>query len=92
MVKIKKRKIYENNFNNSLQIEKKQNLIMKTIENRKKINSSLDKNNIYNSSNSRQRHTQYIKKENKKKDNIKEIYYQKPIIKMIFHLKKLKKN
>ena len=61
---IKKRKIYENNFNNSLQIEKKQNLIMKTIENRKKINSSLDKNNIYNSSNSRQRHTQYIKCEN----------------------------
>jgi len=80
---IKKRKIYENNFNNSLQIEKKPNLIMKTIENRKKINSSLDKNNIYNSSNSRQRHTQYIKKENKKKDNVKEIYYQKPIINKI---------
>ena len=84
---IKGRKIYENNFNNnSLKYEKKPNYIMKSIENRKKMNSSLDKNNIYNNnnSNSRQRHTQYIKKDkDNKKDNVKEIYYQKPIINKI---------
>ena len=71
---IKKRKIYDNSFIN--------NTYMKTVENRKNINSSLDKNNNFRNSNTKQQHTQYIKK-NKKKDNVREIYYQKPIINKI---------
>ena len=68
---IKKRKIYDNSFIN--------NTYMKTVENRKNINSSLDKNR---NSNTKQTHTQIVKK-NKKKDNVREIYYQKPIINKI---------
>mgnify|MGYP007056192129 CR=1 FL=1 len=71
---IKKRKIYDNSFIN--------NTYMKTVENRKNINSSLDKNR---NSNTKQIRTQYVKK-NKKKDNVREIYYQKPIINKITHM------
>ena len=72
---IKKRKIYDNSFNN--------NSNMKTIENRKNLNSSLDKNNLLRNFNAKQKNNQNIKKVKKKENNIKEIYYQKPIINKI---------
>ena len=71
---IKKRKVYDNSFNN--------NTLMKTMENRKNINSSLDKNILFINSDSKQKNNQYIKKF-KKKENDKEIFYQKPIINKI---------
>ena len=72
---IKKRKIYDNSFSN--------NSNMKTIENRKNFNSSLDKNNLLRNFNAKQKNNQNIKKVKKKENNIKEIYYQKPIINKI---------
>ena len=72
---IKKRKIYDNSFSN--------NSNMKTIENRKNFNSSLDKNNLLRNFNAKQKNNQNIKKIKKKENNIKEIYYQKPIINKI---------
>ena len=73
--KKKKRKIYDNSFSN--------NSNMKTIENRKNFNSSLDKNNLLRNFNAKQKNNQNIKKVKKKENNIKEIYYQKPIINKI---------
>ena len=72
---LKKRKIYDNSFSN--------NSNMKTIENRKNFNSSLDKNNLLRNFNAKQKNNQNIKKIKKKENNIKEIYYQKPIINKI---------
>ena len=72
---LKKRKIYDNSFSN--------NSNMKTIENRKNFNSSLDKNNLLRNFNAKQKNNQNIKKVKKKENNIKEIYYQKPIINKI---------
>ena len=72
---IKKQKIYDNSFSN--------NSNMKTIENRKNFNSSLDKNNLLRNFNAKQKNNQNIKKIKKKENNIKEIYYQKPIINKI---------
>ena len=72
---IKKRKIYDNSFIN--------NSNMRTIENRKNFNSSLDKNCLFKNFNYKQKNNQNIKKVKKKENNIKEIYYQKPIINKI---------
>ena len=72
---LKKRKIYDNSFSN--------NSNMKTIENRKNFNSSLDKNNLLRNFNAKQKNNKNIKKVKKKENNIKEIYYQKPIINKI---------
>ena len=72
---IKKRKIYDNSFIN--------NSNMRTIENRKNFNSSLDKNCLFKNFNYKQKNNQNIKKLKKKENNIKEIYYQKPIINKI---------
>ena len=72
---LKKRKIYDNSFSN--------NSNMKTTENRKNFNSSLDKNNLLRNFNAKQKNNQNIKKVKKKENNIKEIYYQKPIINKI---------
>ena len=71
---IKKRKLNDTSFNN--------NIYMKTMENRKNANTSLDRSSILKQLNYKQLNTHYIKK-NKKKDNTKEIYYQKPIINKI---------
>ena len=71
---IKKRQIYNNSFIN--------NTITKTIDNRKISNSSLEIRNLLKNFNSKQKNNKYIKK-NKKKENAKEIYYQKPIINKI---------
>ena len=71
---IKKRQIYNNSFIN--------NTITKPIDNRKISNSSLEIRNILKNFNSKQKNNKYIKK-NKKKENAKEIYYQKPIINKI---------
>ena len=72
---IKKRKIYDNSFINNSNI--------RTIENRKNFNSSLDKNCLFKNFNYKQKNNQNIKKVKKKENNIKEIYYQKPIINKI---------
>ena len=72
---IKKRKINDSSFVN--------NTTIKTVEKRRNMNSSLDKNNLFRNSDSKQKHNQYIKKAKKKDNNIKEIYYQKPIINKI---------
>ena len=72
---IKKRKIYDNSFIN--------NSNMRTIENRKNFNSSLDKNCLIKNFHYKQKNNQNIKKVKKKENNIKEIYYQKPIINKI---------
>ena len=99
---IKRKKINDYSFNNSIKIEKKtigviNNLerqlnsikmpnnkikIIKTIENKKNDNSSLEKD-YYNSSTSRQKHIQMIKKKNKNNELKKKVYYQKPIINKI---------
>ena len=61
------------------------NTYAKTIENRKNINSSLEMKKLLKNSVSKQKDSKYNKK-NKNKENIKEIYYQKPIInKIIFY-------
>ena len=72
---IKKRKIYDNSLIN--------NTTIKTAEKRKNMNSSLEKNNLFRNSDSKQKQNQNIKKEKRKENNIKEIYYQKPIINKI---------
>ena len=100
---MKKKKINDYSFNNSIKLEKKtigainpyerqlnliknqsnKNKVMKTIENRRNDNYSLDKE-IYYSSTSRQiKHTQIIKRKNKNKEINKDVYYQKPIINKI---------
>ena len=81
---LKKRKIYDNSFSN--------NSNMKTIENRKNFNSSLDKNNLLRNFNAKQKNNQNIKKIKKKANNIKEIYYQKPIINKITIYNNINKN
>ena len=58
------------------------NTYAKTIENRKSINSSLEMKKLLKNSVSKQKDSKYNKK-NKNKENIKEIYYQKPIINKI---------
>ena len=58
------------------------NTYAKTIENRKSINSSLEMKKLLKNSVSKQKDSKYNKK-NKNKKNIKEIYYQKPIINKI---------
>ena len=58
------------------------NTYAKTIENRKNINSSLEMKKLLKNSVSKQKDSKYNKK-NKNKENIKEIYYQKPIINKI---------
>ena len=58
------------------------NTYAKTIENRKSINSSLEMKKLLKNSVSKKKDSKYNKK-NKNKENIKEIYYQKPIINKI---------
>ena len=71
---IKKRKIYDNSFIN--------NTYMKTIDERKNLIPSIDKNNLFNSTNPKLFRTLYIQR-NKKKENLKKTFYQKPIINKI---------
>ena len=71
---IKKRKINDDSFLN--------NTVVKTVENRKTINSSCDRNNLFKSSNSKQRQNRIVPKP-KNNEKIREIYYQKPIINKI---------
>ena len=75
-----------NSFERQLNMIKNQsnkNKIIKTIENRRDENSSLEKD-IYFSSTSRQpKHYQIIKKKNKNNEIKKKEYYQKPIINKI---------
>ncbi len=71
---IKKRKLNDSSFINHTYI--------KTMENRKNVNTSIDRSSILKQMNYKQLNTHYIKK-NKKKENTKEIYYQKPIINKI---------
>ena len=65
-----------------------QNQVMKTIENKIKDSSFFDKD-FYYSSTSRQKHTQIIKR-NKKNYTNREIYYQKPIMKKMKKILKIK--
>ena len=58
------------------------NTVVKTVENRKTINSSCDRNNLFKSSNSKQRQNRIVPKP-KNNEKIREIYYQKPIINKI---------
>ena len=71
---IKKRKINDDSFLS--------NTAVKTVENRKTINSSCDRNNLFKSSNSKQRQNRIVPKP-KNNEKIREIYYQKPIINKI---------
>ena len=100
---MKRKKINEYSFNNSLKIEKKtigvinsyaqhlnmiknqsnKNKIMKTIENKRNENSSLDKELFFSSTSRQSKHTHIIKKNNKNNGSKKEVYYQKPIINKI---------
>ena len=68
---IKKRNLNDSSFIN--------NTYIKTVENRKNINTSIDRSSILKQINYKKLYTHYINK-NKKKDNTKKIYYQKPII------------
>ena len=100
---MKRKKINDNSFNNSIKIEKKtigvmnsyeqqlnmiknqsnKNKIMKTIENKRNDNSSLDKELFLSSTSRQQKHPHIIKKKNKNNESKKEVYYQKPIINKI---------
>ena len=100
---IKRKKMYDYSFNNSIKLEKKtigvinpyeqrinliknqsiKNKVMKTIENKRNDNCSLDKDIFYSSTSRQQKHSQIIKRKNKNKDLNKDAYYQKPIINKI---------
>ena len=100
---IKRKKINDYSFNNSIKLEKKtigvinpyeqpinliknqsiKNKVMKTIENKRCDNCSLDKDIFYSSTSRQQKHCQIIKRKNKNKELIGDAYYQKPIINKI---------
>ena len=67
---------------NSIKIQNNKSKAMKTIENKKKDHSSLDKD-FYYTAYSRQRHIQMIKKKKKNNELKKKVFYHKPIINKI---------
>ena len=73
-------KSYEQQIN---MIKSNKNKIMKTIENKRNDNSSLDKEFFFSTTSRQPKHSHIIKKKNKNNDSKKEIYYQKPIINKI---------
>ena len=86
-IKLEKKAIGSNNPNEQrISLIKNQsikNKVMKTIENKRNDNSSLDKDIFYSSTSRQQKHSQIIKRKSKNKELNKDSYYQKPIINKI---------
>ena len=74
--------LYERQLN-LIKNQSNKNKIIKTIENKRNDNSSIERDSYFSSTSRQQKHSQIIKKKNKNNELKKKEFYQKPIINKI---------